>query len=149
MYPQMPLEDLERILAHGFEKGSNRVGRTTRLDIDERAELAVIAHIRHNYTDYENVLSRKRNQGGRRVSALTRAHIVYHVQSTLKVVLREWMWRKAPSRLTISLNRSSRRQDQNSFQIQNQKGEQASGTGRHASTPKRGPDISWHAKSID
>lgn len=118
MYPQMPLEDLEHILAHGFEKGSKRVGRTTRLDIDDRAELAVIAYIRHQYTDYDNVLSQKRKHVGRRISTLTRAQIRYQIQATVGVVLQEWIRRKPSSRLTLSSSRSSRRQDQSSAQIQ-------------------------------
>ena len=111
MYPRMPREDLEHILAHGFEKGSKRVGRSTRLDIDDRAELAVIAYIRHHYTDYDNVLSQKRKQIGRRISASTRAQIRYQTQSTVDVVLHEWIRRKPSSRLTISSDRSSRRQE--------------------------------------
>lgn len=36
--------------------GSGRVGRTSKLTLAEKAELAVRAHIRHRYTDYENDL---------------------------------------------------------------------------------------------
>ena len=106
MYPR---EDLEQILTHGFEKGSKRVGRSTRLDIDDRAELAVIAYIRHHYTDYDNVLSQKRKQIGRRISALTRAHIRYQIQSTVDAVLHEWSRRKPSSRLTVSSDRNRNR----------------------------------------
>ena len=98
MYPQMPLEDLERILAHGFQKGSKRVGRTTRLDLDDRAELAVIAHIRHHYTKYDNVISRERKQIGRQISASTRAQVRYQIQSIEDAVLHEWTRRRASSR---------------------------------------------------
>ena len=56
MFPRMPAKTTEEILAHGFQKGSGRVGRATRLDEEKRIELAVNAHIRHRFTDYENHL---------------------------------------------------------------------------------------------
>ena len=38
------------------EVGSKRVGRTRKLPLEEKVELAVRAYIRHNYTDYEDRL---------------------------------------------------------------------------------------------
>ena len=38
------------------EKHSGRVGRTSLIDLQEKAALAVRAHIRHRYTDYEDNL---------------------------------------------------------------------------------------------
>lgn len=47
----------ERIAAetavHACEKHSGRVGRTSRLELQEKAELAVRAHIRHRFTSYD------------------------------------------------------------------------------------------------
>ena len=56
----MPTKTSEEILAHGFLKGSCRVGRATRLDEKKRIELAVNAHIRHRYTDYDIYLKARR-----------------------------------------------------------------------------------------
>jgi len=41
---------------HACEKYSGRVGRTSKLDLQSKAELAVRAHIRHQYTDYHSRL---------------------------------------------------------------------------------------------
>ena len=59
----MPAETIEEILEHGFQKGSGRVGRATRLDEKKRIELAVNAHIRHRFTDYEIHLKARRKVG--------------------------------------------------------------------------------------
>jgi hypothetical protein len=42
--------------AHACAKGSGRVGRTGLIELADKAAFAVRAHIRHNYTDYENKL---------------------------------------------------------------------------------------------
>ena len=60
MFPRMPAKTMEEILAHGFQKGSGRVGRASRLDEEKRINLAVNAHIRHRFTDYENCLKARR-----------------------------------------------------------------------------------------
>ncbi|KAL9107738.1 MAG: hypothetical protein Q9187_008386, partial [Circinaria calcarea] len=46
----------EAVLSHGFQKGSGRVGRSTTLTDDEKITKAVIAHIRHTETPYDNLL---------------------------------------------------------------------------------------------
>ena len=56
LFPCMPIDSAETILEHGFQKGSGRVGRTTTLDEDQKVKLAVEAHIRHNFTPYEELL---------------------------------------------------------------------------------------------
>ena len=43
--------------AQACEKHSGRVGRTSLLSLETKADLAVRAHIRHNYTDYESALA--------------------------------------------------------------------------------------------
>jgi hypothetical protein len=52
----MPAESLETIVDHAFLKRSGRVGRTTRMTDEEKANLAVEAHIRHTHTPYESLL---------------------------------------------------------------------------------------------
>lgn len=42
--------------AWACQKLSGRVGRTSRLSLEEKAALAVRAYIRHRYTDYESNL---------------------------------------------------------------------------------------------
>ena len=59
----MPAKTMKEILAHGFQKGSGRVGRATRLAEEKRIELAVNAHIRHRFTDYENRLKARKKIG--------------------------------------------------------------------------------------
>ncbi|MCJ1283173.1 hypothetical protein MMC26_002500 [Xylographa opegraphella] len=56
----MPINSAESILEHGFQKGSGRVGRTTTLDEDRKVKLAVEAHIRHEFTPYEELLREKK-----------------------------------------------------------------------------------------
>ena len=56
LFPRIPLMNAEQILAHGYSKGSGRVGRVTTLDDDQRCTLAVIAHSRHVLTPYDKLL---------------------------------------------------------------------------------------------
>lgn len=53
IFPRIPPGSLKEILKHSFEKASGRVGRTSKLEEDLRAEFAVTAHIRHCHTDYD------------------------------------------------------------------------------------------------
>jgi hypothetical protein len=55
-FPLMPAESLEAIVDHAFLKCSGRVGRTTRKTDEQKANLAVEAHIRHTHTPYESLL---------------------------------------------------------------------------------------------
>lgn len=54
-FPQIPQNSLNTVLEHGFLKGSGRVGRSTKLDEEVKTRLAVIAHIRHNFTKYDEI----------------------------------------------------------------------------------------------
>ena len=53
-YPGCPPDEAQEIIEHATEVGSGRVGRSSRADDPIRA--AVIAHIRHYYTDYDELL---------------------------------------------------------------------------------------------
>lgn len=55
-FPLMPVESLEMVLGHAFLKGSGRVGRTSMKTDEQKAILAVEAHIRHSHTPYEALL---------------------------------------------------------------------------------------------
>jgi hypothetical protein len=57
LFPGMPENERETVVHYAFEVGSKRVGRTTKLEEDRRLELAVIAHARHQHTDYDERLA--------------------------------------------------------------------------------------------
>lgn len=59
----MPEESLDTVLEHAFLKGSGRVGRTSRLSDQDKAKLAVEAHIRHTHTSYEALLKAGKTRG--------------------------------------------------------------------------------------
>ncbi|KAH7398290.1 hypothetical protein BKA66DRAFT_452782 [Pyrenochaeta sp. MPI-SDFR-AT-0127] len=56
MFPKIPEADLSSIVNHAFEEGTNRVGNAKELSLARRVQLAVVAHIRHTYTDYDKLL---------------------------------------------------------------------------------------------
>lgn len=74
-FPLMPAESLETIVDHAFLKRSGRVGRTTRITDEEKANLAVEAHIRHTHTPYEPLLraGKKRHEAREAVWDMVRA----------------------------------------------------------------------------
>lgn len=49
----------QEVAGRATEVGSGRVGRTARLTLEDKAELAARAHIRHSYTKYEDRLVRE------------------------------------------------------------------------------------------
>ncbi|KAL1653000.1 hypothetical protein SLS61_004621 [Didymella pomorum] len=56
MFPKIPEDDLSAIVNHAFEEGTNRVGNAKELPLARRVQLAVVAHIRHMYTNYDKML---------------------------------------------------------------------------------------------
>jgi hypothetical protein len=56
LYPTMPAADLDRCLKRAFRKHSRRVGRSGQMAMAKKAELAVMAHIRHQHTDYDQLM---------------------------------------------------------------------------------------------
>lgn len=64
LFPGCPRAEAAEIAAHACEKYSGRVGRTARakaLD-DEMVRLAVIAHVRHLHTSYDETIDRTRDK---------------------------------------------------------------------------------------
>lgn len=57
LFPNLPPKDLKEILHHAFRKGSMRVGNAD-MPLIRRVQLAVSAHARHNYTDYDGLLKK-------------------------------------------------------------------------------------------
>uniref|UniRef100_A0A0B7JSJ3 DUF2293 domain-containing protein n=1 Tax=Bionectria ochroleuca TaxID=29856 RepID=A0A0B7JSJ3_BIOOC len=64
LFPRIPPQDLEKVLDRALKKRSGRVGRTGKLTIDSKARLAVMAHIRHNHTEYDSLLKQKGKSRG-------------------------------------------------------------------------------------
>jgi len=58
-YESLAKEIAEAAADHATQVGSGRVGRTKKLLIEQRAELAARAYIRHKYTDYESNITDK------------------------------------------------------------------------------------------
>lgn len=56
LFPRMPEDDLKAILKHAWEEGTDRVGTNTNIELPRRVQLATIARIRHEYTDYDRLL---------------------------------------------------------------------------------------------
>ncbi|KAI9655348.1 MAG: hypothetical protein M1821_005495 [Bathelium mastoideum] len=59
LFPKIPEDDLRAIIAHAFEEGSGRIGTAKDISLERRVQLAVSAHIRHVYTDYDQRLDAK------------------------------------------------------------------------------------------
>ena len=87
-FPRMPTKTSREILAHGFLKGSGRVGRATRLDEKKRIELAVNAHIRHRFTDYDIYLKARRQFGNRRSNPRMEAR--QRIKEQIKSISNSW-----------------------------------------------------------
>ncbi|PKY00949.1 hypothetical protein P168DRAFT_330241 [Aspergillus campestris IBT 28561] len=56
LFPNIPDHDLNQIIKTAFQKGQRKVGTAVELPLARRAQLAVVAHIRHIYTDYDRLL---------------------------------------------------------------------------------------------
>ncbi|KAL6715081.1 hypothetical protein ACLMJK_007342 [Lecanora helva] len=56
LFPKIPPEDLHTIIGRAFQKGKGLVGTVGNLSLVRRAQLAVTAHIRHEYTKYDQIL---------------------------------------------------------------------------------------------
>ena len=81
-YPACPTDEARRIAAHTAQRGSGRVGRSAAgRDLDPQAiKLAVIAHVRHEHTNYDHLLM----QGAERLEARTL------VRDKIDQVLAKW-----------------------------------------------------------
>ncbi|KAF2645247.1 hypothetical protein P280DRAFT_388894, partial [Massarina eburnea CBS 473.64] len=56
LFPKIPEADLTSIVNHAFQEGTDRVGNAKELPLARRVQLAVVAHIRHTYTEYDSIL---------------------------------------------------------------------------------------------
>jgi len=87
MFPECPPGELQAIAAHTAVRGSGRVGRSAagRALDDEAVTLAVIAFIRHKYTQYDELL----------MQGMERAWARQQVQQSIAEVLDAW--RRSPA----------------------------------------------------
>ncbi|KAK4165455.1 hypothetical protein QBC43DRAFT_369252 [Cladorrhinum sp. PSN259] len=56
LFPKAPKEVVPLIINHALKKHSRRVGRTETMGLEDKAWLAVHAHIRHIHTSYDKLL---------------------------------------------------------------------------------------------
>ncbi|KAL8938871.1 MAG: hypothetical protein Q9211_003007 [Gyalolechia sp. 1 TL-2023] len=56
LFPKIPNQDVQHIVAQAFQKGKSRVGTAVDQPFIRRVHLAVGAYIRHTYTDYDKLL---------------------------------------------------------------------------------------------
>lgn len=56
VFPNIPDSDMDGIVNHAFQEGTERVGNAKELTLARRVQLAVGAYIRHRYTDYDKYL---------------------------------------------------------------------------------------------
>ncbi|KIX04938.1 uncharacterized protein Z518_05809 [Rhinocladiella mackenziei CBS 650.93] len=56
LFPNIPDKDLFQIIKTAFQLGDNRVGTANEIPLVRRAQLSVVAHIRHVYTQYDHLL---------------------------------------------------------------------------------------------
>jgi hypothetical protein len=87
-FSKIPKKEKKAIINYGFKKHSDRVGRVSRMSLSEKVVLAIIAHVRHRYTEYDaSFRSGKNKQSARKA-------ISKEVQS----VLQRWGQSKAARR---------------------------------------------------
>lgn len=55
-FADMPAADRQQVLQRALKKRSGRVGRTSKLGIEDKVRLAVAAHVRHMHTDYDKLV---------------------------------------------------------------------------------------------
>lgn len=62
LFPRIPSEEVAKILKRALQKRSGRVGRTGKLDLDDKVRLAVGAHVRHCHTPYDKIINENRDR---------------------------------------------------------------------------------------
>lgn len=80
VYPNIPSSAAEQCLKRAFRKYSGRVGRSGKIEMKRKVELAVVAHARHTETAYDDLLRK----------GISREEARLKVWSRLQEVLRDW-----------------------------------------------------------
>ncbi len=89
LFPKMPPDEARLVAEHAFEVGSGRVGRTTSVDLDVKIKLAVKARIRHQHTDYDELLALGHDREWIRQQVLAEVEAVYREWEAGQVALPE------------------------------------------------------------
>lgn len=101
-FPGCPADEAREIAAHACEVGSGRVGRSSTADDPVRA--AVVAHIRHVHTDYDDLLdSRIESWMDFADRQEVRAEAREHVSDQIDEILGRWEASTTVSEMTGSL----------------------------------------------
>ena len=58
LFPRIPDKDMFQIIKTAFQLGTGKVGTADEIPLVRRAQLSVVAHIRHVYTDYDRLIRR-------------------------------------------------------------------------------------------
>ncbi len=58
LFPKIPDNDLFKIIKTAFQLGDGKVGTADEIPLVRRAQLSVVAHVRHTYTKYDRLLRR-------------------------------------------------------------------------------------------
>lgn len=72
----MPVESLDAVLDHAFRKGSGRVGRTSQIEDENKAAMAVEAYVRHTHTAYEEMLRKGTSRDVARRQVREKVHTI-------------------------------------------------------------------------
>ncbi len=77
LFPNIPDNDLFQIIKTAFQLGDGKVGTADEIPLVRRAQLSVVAHIRHTYTNYDRLLRRlPYNQARHEVEEVTLKKLV-------------------------------------------------------------------------
>ncbi len=82
LFPKTPKDAVPKILKHALEKRSGRVGRTGTVELDDKVNLAVGAHIRHRHTNYDALLR----------EGISRDDAREMIRDQLNAVVKQWGW---------------------------------------------------------
>ncbi|KAF2196426.1 hypothetical protein GQ43DRAFT_257513 [Delitschia confertaspora ATCC 74209] len=80
LYPKIPPAEVEACLKQAFRKHSRRVGRSGQIEMKKKVELAVVAHVRHQHTEYDALLK----------TGMVRQDARVQVRKNIQEVLRKW-----------------------------------------------------------
>jgi hypothetical protein len=88
LFPQIPLAHCQAVLDHAYAKGTGRVGRIGTLDDEEKVTLAIVAHIRHTMTPYDQLLRSLEYQSMNDAARKDTARVM--VRGRINEVLNQW-----------------------------------------------------------
>ncbi|KAL7624867.1 hypothetical protein AAE478_004081 [Parahypoxylon ruwenzoriense] len=86
-FPQIPSNELPKVVSQAMKKGSGRVGRTGKLDIAEKTRLAVHAHVRHTHTEYDKLLR----------NGVPREQARNQIREMVDKMMKTWGWLSKPA----------------------------------------------------